>query len=111
MPRYCTDCPADISHKNHNTFRCDECAKKANRIRALKWRKEHSKLNNIYQDIHKDVKRGILPRPSTLNCVDCGNAAHGYDHRDYSKPLDVVPVCRSCNKIRGAADNYELVIT
>ena len=110
MSRYCTDCPADISHKQHNAFRCSECAKQAVRDKALKWRKEHPKLNNIYQRVHVAIKKGILPPPSTLNCVDCGYPAHSYDHRDYSKPLDVEPVCRSCNKIRGAADNYELVL-
>lgn len=26
-----------------------------------------------------------------------------YDHRDYTKPLSVEPVCRSCNKLRGPA--------
>jgi hypothetical protein len=39
----------------------------------------------------------------TFNCVDCGKTAHGYDHRDYRKPLDVVPICRSCNYKRGPA--------
>ncbi len=39
----------------------------------------------------------------SVACVDCGAAADRYDHRDYSKPLDVVPVCRGCNKRRGAA--------
>ena len=37
-------------------------------------------------------------------CVDCKkNRAIQYDHRDYNKPLDVTPVCRSCNKKRGSA--------
>ena len=26
-----------------------------------------------------------------------------YDHRDYNKPLEVTPVCPSCNGKRGAA--------
>jgi hypothetical protein len=40
-------------------------------------------------------------------CVDCEkNRATSYDHRDYAKPLQVEPVCRRCNKIRGAARNH-----
>lgn len=36
-------------------------------------------------------------------CQDCGKPADRYDHRDYSKPLMVAPVCASCNKLRGKA--------
>lgn len=46
---------------------------------------------------------GSIPKLSGLSCVDCGSQAHEYDHRDYSKPLDVDPVCRSCNRQRGHA--------
>lgn len=49
------------------------------------------------------VKVGLLPRVQTLVCVDCGRQAQGYDHRDYSKPLEVDPVCMKCNKLRGPA--------
>lgn len=51
------------------------------------------------------IRRNVLPRAidaSTL-CADCGRAAVMYDHRDYSRPLDVVAVCHSCNLRRGAA--------
>jgi len=37
-----------------------------------------------------------------MKCEDCGRDAECYDHRDYNKPLDVEPVCRQCNSIRGA---------
>jgi hypothetical protein len=56
---------------------------------------------------HKAVARarrlGQLPDPATLDCVDCGGYAIEYDHRDYSKPLEVQPVCRRCNLKRGPA--------
>jgi len=38
-------------------------------------------------------------------CVDCGANAVCYDHRDWQKPLEVVPVCRSCNNRRKQAKN------
>jgi hypothetical protein len=53
--------------------------------------------------VAKAVKKGILPSVKTLICVDCGKPSECYDHRDYNKPLDVVPVCRKCNFRRGAA--------
>lgn len=49
------------------------------------------------------VRRGELPPASTLACVDCNKPARDYDHRDNAKPLEVEPVCRSCNKKRGPA--------
>jgi len=39
----------------------------------------------------------------SIECVDCGAPATCYDHRDYSKPLDVEPVCWKCNAQRGPA--------
>ena len=41
-----------------------------------------------------------------LICVDCGNGADVYDHRDYSRPLQVAAVCHSCNQLRGPATHY-----
>ncbi len=45
--------------------------------------------------------RDVLPDPKKLRCADCGKKAKVYDHRDYSKPLEVEPVCVRCNVRRG----------
>lgn len=55
--------------------------------------------------VSKAVKEGRLPRVSTQTCVDCGKQAQAYDHRRYSAPLDVVPVCTPCNFKRGPAED------
>lgn len=57
------------------------------------------------QAVNHAIKNGILPHPSSLNCADCSKPATGYDHRDYTKPLEVAPVCHSCNSERGHAIN------
>ena len=51
------------------------------------------------------VRRGALRnlRADHIPCVECGKRATTYDHRDYSKPLEVDPVCRRCNRIRPPA--------
>jgi hypothetical protein len=51
------------------------------------------------------VKKGELPdlKAQEIPCVDCGARATSYDHRDYSKPLEVEPVCNKCNSKRGPA--------
>lgn len=51
----------------------------------------------------KAVESGLLPKPTSHTCADCEKPATVYDHRDYNKPLDVTPVCNSCNNIRGPA--------
>lgn len=49
-------------------------------------------------------KLGILPElDGSYACVDCGAAATVYEHRDYTRPLAVEPVCRPCNHKRGTA--------
>jgi hypothetical protein len=53
--------------------------------------------------VARAVHLGDLPHPSKLVCMDCGNTATEYDHRDYSQPLSVDPVCHGCNMRRGPA--------
>lgn len=51
------------------------------------------------------VKSGALPRlrGAKIKCVDCNGVAEAYEHRNYSRPLDVEPVCSGCNSKRGHA--------
>ena len=62
-----------------------------------------------HRAVAKAVAAGVLPAISKkTKCVDCGKSAKYYDHRDYSNPLAVVPVCCSCNTKRGKAKNSHL---
>lgn len=47
------------------------------------------------------IANGFLVDPRSCDCVDCGGDAECYDHRDYSKPMMVEPVCKRCNASRG----------
>jgi DNA-binding XRE family transcriptional regulator len=54
------------------------------------------------------IQRGELPKlvgigRQKVSCTDCGKTAAHYDHRDYTKPYLVEPVCQSCNFLRGFA--------
>ena len=56
--------------------------------------------------VSRAVQNGDLKKlDGSIPCVDCGKPARDYDHRDYAKPLDVDPVCRSCNSKRGTGAN------
>jgi hypothetical protein len=65
---------------------------------------------NAKSRAHRAVRRAVMsgalrPAPAYY-CVDCGNQASEYDHRDYTKPLDVDPVCHRCNLLRGPARRW-----
>jgi hypothetical protein len=53
--------------------------------------------------VNKARRRGELSPACEHKCADCGKQARDWDHRDYTKPLEVQAVCRSCNQHRGAA--------
>ena len=74
----------------------------ANRERLLlkaKNRKRNRPHERARDTLSKAVKRGHIKKPN--KCSDCGfvldkKKIHGH-HHDYSKPLDVVWLCRSCH--------------
>ncbi len=65
---------------------------------AMQWRAQYAAQNA--------VKRGLLPHPRSVNCVDCGGSATEYDHRSYAQPLKVDAVCHACNLQRGRAIEF-----
>jgi hypothetical protein len=75
-------------------------APKAPEVAPIKF---YTKDRNAHAWVQRAIKHGYLPKPSTLTCLDCGQPAQVYDHRDYNKPLDVEPVCHACNIKRGPA--------
>lgn len=57
--------------------------------------------------VHAAIRAGSIARlDGSVPCVDCGAPAAQYEHRDYSKPLAVDPVCRSCNIKRGPVEFF-----
>ena len=47
------------------------------------------------------VAWGRIPNVKSFSCVDCGEPATRYDHRNYTKPLKIDPVCNLCDNKRG----------
>ncbi len=54
----------------------------------------------------KEIDSGRTLPAKNYYCVDCGKPAAHYDHRDYSKPLVIEPVCAKCNVNRGIVDTH-----
>ena len=93
MKSNCQSCGNEITNRHHLAKVCFLCL-------ADKLGRNQKKAIAL---VAKAVKKGDLQPAKNYQCVDCGANAFCYDHRDYSKPLDVVPVCRKCNFKRGPA--------
>lgn len=98
--RICLDCriPMEAAQgrkKRRVPLRCTACKGQWDLDRDVAGRRDaHKAVNDA-------VKAGTI-RPATERaCYDCGARANRYDHRDYSRALDVDPVCISCNLLRG----------
>jgi hypothetical protein len=87
----CAHCNVNRLHSARNWF-CGPCA--SVRLVAQQW---------AVAQVATAIRNGLFQRADSRSCADCGKQAFGYDHRDYSKPLDIEPVCRSCNRRRGSA--------
>lgn len=60
-----------------------------------------SVIASAHLKIKKLIESGSMESPKGKSCVDCGAPAVCHDLRNYSKPIEAVPVCRSCNTLRG----------
>lgn len=103
----CVDCETPVNQneyagkKRRPPVRCACCAQ------------EHELVLDVLSGrqlaasaIAKARSEGRLSAPTDHKCVDCSRPAEAYDHRDYNEPLNVEPVCRSCNVIRGHAKPF-----
>ena len=70
------------------------------KIQAIskRWYLEHPEANHAHNKIKALRKRGLLVNAVCCSVCDkeCRTVAH---HEDYSQPLEVMFVCRSCHKI------------
>lgn len=78
--------------------KCGQCQRDYHSQRVAK-----SGATAAHAAVQYEILCGRLADPKSLDCVDCGFKARLYDHRDYNKPLEVEPVCGSCNNKRWKA--------
>jgi hypothetical protein len=90
--KVCVDCGGSKGDRHWMTQRCTPCRKNF-----------EAQMFAASRAVSKAVRHGVLPDRRIFSCMDCGDRATDYDHRDYSQPLMVDPVCRACNFKRGPA--------
>lgn len=106
---------------DHEKRTCLQCKKFYNkkysldgRYKEIQRKRYVEKIKGRYIEWAKSVvglkvRCGSIPRASEFSCVDCGKKAMCYDHRDYEKPMEISPVCVSCNKKRGPGLNRDKI--
>lgn len=94
MKYRCKHCDGEILGRESSARVCWSCVARAGVANGQ---------NKAIYAVKKEIKAGKLKPAKECVCVDCNKPAFVYDHRDYNKPLDVVPVCSSCNRKRGSA--------
>ena len=60
-------------------------------LQSKKWRINHPEKSKAYRIVFVNVRNGKLkPKP----CEMCGNEKSESHHKDYSKPLEVIWLCK-----------------
>lgn len=89
-------CPIEAVHLGRT---CKSC--KAARMREYRAANPLTEAERVkdrarsYAGVY--LRRGLLVKAS---CVDCGSPDSQMHHEDYSKPLDVIWLCRPCHLLR-----------
>ena len=79
-----------------NTEEGREAVRRGNRARYLRDREKHLARSKV--KVYAD--RGKIPKATDCICTDCGIQAEEYHHEDYSKALEVIPLCKPCHRKR-----------
>lgn len=92
MTYRCYECGCDLYYGQ--SVRCVDCSRLLARV-----------ISRARRAMLAAMRKGELVNLKTevVACVDCGKRSDRYDHRDYLRPVDVVPVCWHCNRARGPA--------
>ena len=58
----------------------------------------HFRRNAFYAQMRRAINNGDLAKVSTRKCAHCDSTAEHYHHEDYTKPLEVTPLCNDCHR-------------
>lgn len=100
----CFRCQYEWIPRTENIKTCAGC-------RSPYWDTARDEVNYLqmrdkaHKILQEQKYRGYKDSPEGEKCVDCGEPAKHWEHRNYARPLIVEPVCHSCNLKRGSTHN------
>ena len=87
----------DVSGKKNPNWKHGKCKDyKTYHHHTLEWRKNNPGAKDAHSKVYYALKTGKLTKTP---CSHCGNKKVEAHHEDYSKPLDVIWLCRSCHRM------------
>ena len=90
----------DMISTSLRAYRATERGKEIHRQQSNRYRARYPRKITAGVRIKTLIHNGTLPHPTTVKCVDCDDFAYDYHHPDYSRPFDVIPLCRACHVAR-----------
>jgi len=69
-------------------------------------KEEYIEMRNWASGVMGNSRYRVHGKATDEKCIDCGEQAKHWEHRNYCRPLLVVPVCQSCNQKRGKSINF-----
>ncbi len=120
--RICRLCKEGFVSKSHNKQYCPICTLEAKRncgrkyyyLHKEKYSKErdkdyHRRYNFFWKKKNKEkiyaqgviqyqIKKGEIPKPTSLKCNICKKQAEEYHHPDYNLPYQVLSLCKLCHR-------------
>lgn len=98
------DCSVAAAKKHETGRKISEGMKRAWVVRGARTSPEREWRAFAHRAVKKAIRLGFLPAlDGSQRCVDCGGIATQYEHRDYSRVIDVEPICCGCNLRRPRA--------
>lgn len=95
--KHCIICDIPLKSNLYVAMYCTEC---------------RQAVSSITTAVSRTMRAAKIPKATDYDCQDCGKPATEWDHRYYSLPLEVDPVCTACNQRRGPArDIVDMVRT
>lgn len=80
-----------------------EAGKLSHAISAMKWQQNHADRKHASHIVRNALRDGRLKKPPCCFVPECGEMKVDAHHPDYSRPLDVVWLCRkhhsACHKL------------
>lgn len=84
-----------ITATNH--YRRSNKYRSINRQYRVKYREIFPQKARAHDKVTDEIRAGRLLPASSYQCSFCSNQAVHYHHDDYSKPLEIKPVCAQCH--------------
>lgn len=92
---WCKTCES-IHHNIHR--RNTDKRKKARYLHRRRYALNHPERIKAHNLINYAIYAGHYPPATNHRCVYCDKQAKEYHHPDYSKPFDIIPLCRNCHQ-------------